>query len=153
MKSSFLPKACTVFMLILLLQGCKTTSNPSPIEGTWRLANEFEVRGETSTSLFPGNSRGSELKMWSGNRWSLVGVFLEDSVITDNYAGGTFTLEGTDYKERVEFHSAPEYLGQTVHLFLQVENDTLTQIWPVDENGVPVRELHYMEKWVRMMQE
>jgi hypothetical protein len=91
--------------------------------------------------------------MWAGNRWSLVGVFLEDSIMTDNYAGGTFTLEGTDYREMVEFHSATEYLGQTVQLFLEVRNDTLIQFWPVDENGVPDPAHHYMEKWVRMEQE
>jgi hypothetical protein len=135
-----------------LLKEC-TTGSPSPIEGTWRLAYEYEVSGEASACLFPGTSRGSELKMWAGNRWSLVGVFLEDSVITDNYAGGTFTLAGNDYREMVEFHSAPEYLGQTVQLFLEIRNDTLIQIWPVDEQGEPVREHYYMEKWVRMEQE
>lgn len=151
MKPSLLPLAWSGLMLGLLLQGC-TNGKPSPIEGTWRLAYEYEVRGETSACIFPGTSRGSELKMWAGNRWSLVGVFLEDSVVTDNYAGGTFTLDGTEYREIVEFHSAPEYLGQTVLLFLEIKNDTLIQIWPVDQTGKPVPEHHYMEKWVRMEQ-
>jgi hypothetical protein len=149
---NLLPLSIFTFIMSILLQGCSPVSK-SPIEGTWRLAFEFEIRGESSTCIFPDGSRGSELKMWAGNRWSLVGVFLEDSVITDNYAGGTFTLEGNDYKEIVEFHSAPEYLGQTVPLFLEIRNDTLVQIWPVAENGDPVAEHHYMEKWVRMKSE
>jgi hypothetical protein len=150
-RSSVLFSGLILFSAVLL-QGC-SNNGPSPIEGTWRLAYEYEVSDGSSTCIFPGAAKGSELKMWTGNRWSLVGVFVEDSVLTDNFAGGTFTLEGTDYREMVEFHSAPEYLGQTVHLFLEIRNDTLVQIWPVDEEGNPVPDLHYMEKWVRMGQE
>jgi hypothetical protein len=119
------------------------------MEGAWKLAFEYEVKGDRSTLIFPGESQGSEIKMWSGDRWALVGVFIEDSVITDNFGGGKFTLKGTSYQEMVEYHSAKEYLGQTVKLYLEIQNDTLTQIWPVDEQGVPVKSLHYMEKWVR----
>ena len=121
----------------------------SPMEGAWKLAYEFEVKGEESTLIFPGESRGSEIKMWAGDRWALVGVFIEDSIMTDNFGGGKFSLEGTSYKEIVEYHSAREYLGQTVKLFLEIKNDTLTQIWPVDEAGEPVKSHYYMEKWVR----
>jgi len=125
------------------------TSADSPMEGAWKLAYEYEVKGDNSTLLFPGTSKGSEIKMWAGDRWALVGVFIEDSTLTDNFGGGRFTLEGTDYREIVEYHSAPEYLGQTVKLFLEIKNDTLTQIWPVDDQGEPVKSHYYMEKWVR----
>ena len=121
----------------------------SPMEGAWKLAYEIEVKGDQSTILFPGVSQGSEIKMWSGDRWALVGVFIEDSLMTDVFAGGKFTLDGTDYQEIVEYHSATQYLGTTVKLFLEIKNDTLTQFWPVDENGVPDKDHHYMEKWVR----
>jgi hypothetical protein len=120
-----------------------------PMEGAWKLACEYEVKGEHSSLIFPGSSRGSEIKIWSGDRWALVGVFIEDSTVTDNFGGGKFTLEGTNYQEIVEYHSAREYLGQTVKLFLEIKNDTLTQIWPVDEDGQPVQSHYYMEKWVR----
>ena len=61
----------------------------------------------------------------------------------------TSPMEGTNYQEIVEYHSATEYLGQTVKLFLEIKNDTLTQIWPVDEAGEPVKSHYYMEKWVK----
>ncbi|MGW8315962.1 MAG: hypothetical protein ACWGNV_10205 [Bacteroidales bacterium] len=141
--------ALLILMSALLTHSCSEPAS-APIEGTWSLASEYEIRDGLSISIYPGTTRGSELKMWSGDRWSLVGIFFEDSILTDNYAGGTFTLKGTDYREMVEFHSAPEYQGQTVHLYLEIRNDTLVQIWPVDEKGEPVPELHYMEKWVRM---
>jgi len=126
-----------------------TEEKLSPMDGAWKLAYEFEVKDGTSTLIFPGVSQGSEIKMWSGDRWALVGVFIEDSTITDNFGGGKFTLEGTDYQEIVEYHSAKQYLGQTVKLYLEIKNDTLTQYWPVDENGVPNKDHHYMEKWIR----
>ena len=119
------------------------------MEGAWKLAYEYEVKGDQSALIFPGESQGSEIKMWSGDRWALVGVFVEDSIMTDNFGGGKFTLEGTNYQEIVGYHSAKQYLGQTVKLYLEIQNDTLTQIWPVDENGAPDKDLHYMEKWVR----
>lgn len=132
----------------LLLWSC-SQEPVSPMEGAWKLALEIEVRGDESTILYPGNTQGIETKLWSGDRWALVGVFVEDSVLTDVFAGGKFTIEGNDYREIVEYHSAPEYLGQTVKLYLEIKGDTLTQYWPVDEQGEPEKSLHYMEKWVR----
>ena len=139
----------TLCLLIPLLFGSCAQEKNSPMEGAWKLAFEYEVKGENSTLLFPGRSQGSEIKMWSADRWALVGVFIEDSIVTDNFGGGKFTLEGTNYQEIVEYHSATEYLGQTVKLYLEITGDTLTQIWPVDEAGEPVKSHYYMEKWVR----
>ena len=136
-------------LFILLILGSCTREKVSPMEGAWKLAYEYEVSGDNTTLLFPGTSKGSEIKLWTGDRWALVGVFVEDSIMTDNFAGGKFTIEGTDYREIVEYHSAPQYLGQTVKLYLEIKNDTLTQFWPVDENGIPDKNQHYMEKWVR----
>jgi len=137
---------CLIFPMFL---GSCSQEFSSPMEGAWKLAYEYEVKGDQSTMIFPGESRGSEIKMWSGKRWALVGVFIDDSIMTDNFGGGKFTIEGTDYQEIVEYHSAEQYLGQTVKLFLEIKNDTLTQIWPVDEAGKPVKSHYYMEKWVR----
>lgn len=137
---------CLILPLIL---GSCTMETTSPMEGAWKLAYEYEVKGDNTTLLYPGETLGSEIKMWSGDRWALVGVFVEDSTLSDVFAGGKFTIEGTDYQEIVEFHSATEYLGQTVKLYLEIKNDTLTQIWPVDEAGEPVKSHYYMEKWVR----
>lgn len=142
-------KMLLLCLMIPMLLGSCTQEKVSPMEGAWKLAYEYEVKGESSTILFPGVSQGSEIKMWSGDRWALVGVFIEDSTITDNFGGGKFTIEGTNYQEIVGYHSAKQYLGQTVKLWLEIKGDTLTQIWPVDENGEPDKNLHYMEKWVR----
>jgi len=136
-------------LLLPLILGSCTQEPTSSMEGAWKLAYEYEVKGDNTTLLYPGETLGSEIKMWSGDRWALVGVFVEDSSLSDVFAGGKFTIEGTDYQEIVEYHSATEYLGQTVKLYLEIKDDTLTQIWPVDEAGEPVKSHYYMEKWVR----
>ena len=127
-----------------------TQEKTSPMEGAWKLAYGYEISGDNTTRLFPGTSKGSEIKMWSGDRWALVGVFIQDSTLTDNFGGGKFALEGTNYQEIVQYHSATEYLDQTVKLFLEIKYDTLTQIWPVDDEGEIIKSHYYMEKWVRM---
>jgi len=142
-------KTVIIGLMIALIMGGCVKEKVSPMEGAWKLAYEYEVSGDNTTLLFPGVSQGSEIKMWSGDSWALVGVFIEDSTFTDNFGGGKFTIDGTDYQEIVGYHSAKEYLGQTVKLFLEIKNDTLTQIWPVDDQGEPVKSHYYMEKWVR----
>ena len=139
-----------ICLIIPILMGSCTQEKVSPMEGAWKLAYEYEISGDNTTLLFPGTSKGSEIKMWSGDRWALVGVFIQDSTFTDNFGGGKFTLEGTNYQEIVQYHSATEYLGQTVKLFLEIKYDTLTQIWPVDDDGEIIKSHYYMEKWVRM---
>ncbi len=143
-------KNILICLIIPILMGSCTQEKASPMEGAWKLAYEYEISGDNTTLLFPGTSKGSEIKMWSGDRWALVGVFIQDSTLTDNFGGGEFTLEGTNYQEIVQYHSATEYLGQTVKLFLEIKNDTLTQIWPVDDKGEIIKSHYYMEKWVRM---
>jgi len=143
-------KNLLICLIIPILMGSCTQEKASPMEGAWKLAYEYEISGENTTLLFPGTSKGSEIKMWSGDSWALVGVFVQDSTLTDNFGGGKFTLEGTNYQEIVHYHSATEYLDQTVKLFLEIKNDTLTQIWPVDDEGEIIKNHYYMEKWVRM---
>ena len=143
-------KNLLIYLIMPLLMGSCTQEKVSPMEGAWKLAYEYEISGDNTTLLFPGTSKGSEIKMWSGDRWALVGVFIQDSTLTDNFGGGKFTLEGTNYQEIVQYHSATEYLGQTVKLFLEIKDDTLTQIWPVDDEGEIIKSHYYMEKWVRM---
>ena len=144
-------KKILLFVLsVALFTGSCAPEKKSPVEGAWRLAYEYQVSGDRVTTVFPGVNTGSEIKVWSGRTFVFIGRFDHDSTYTDNYGGGTYTLEGNRYEETVEYHSAPEYLGQKVKLWLEVSNDTLTQKWPVDENGEVDEAGYSMEKWVRI---
>ncbi len=133
----------------MIIVSCTRTSK-SPIEGAWRLAFEYEISGDSISTTYPGTNTGSEIKVWSGNTFIFVGKFIQDSISTDNFGGGTFKLDGNRYEESVQYHSAPEYLGQKVKLYLEVKNDTIIQKWPVDDNGEPVIDHYYLEKWVHI---
>ena len=137
-------------LLITVLAGAWAQEKKSPIDGVYKLAFEYEVTGDQSKIIYPDENQGSELKIWSEGTFTLVGVFVQDSSYTDNFGAGTFTLEGNRYEERVLFHSAPQYMGEIVPLRLEMHGDTVTQWWPVDEQGEPIKSHHYIEKWVRL---
>ncbi len=142
----------TVLFMLALSIGLVAWSQEkkSPIDGVYKLAFEYEVKGDNSTLIYPDENQGSELKIWSEGTFTLVGVFVQGSNYTDNFGAGTFTLEGNRYEETVLFHSAPQYMGQIVNLRLEMEGDTITQWWPVDKNAEPIKSHYYIEKWVRL---
>lgn len=146
MKKMFL-----VVLIIPMCVGSCTREKAAPLEGAWKLAYEYEISDGKTTVLYPGISKGTEWKVWSGEYWVLIGRFEQDSTFTDNYAGGTFTLEGNRYTEDVEYHSAPQYLGQRVQLLVEIKQDTVIQTWPVDADGEIITSgSYFVEKWARL---
>lgn len=138
-------------MIIPVMIGSCTSEKKTPLEGEWILAHEYEMSGGKTTVLYPGEFPGTEIKIWSGDYWVLLGRFEEDSTYSDVYAGGTYTLDGSQYAENVQYHSAPEYLGQIVKLSVEVKKDTIIQTWPVDEDGQIIESgIYYIEKWARI---
>ncbi len=129
------------------MAGCVKQSAKPPIEGAWKL---IYMKGPTDSIVyeFPGNLSGSQAKMWAGNHFTVVGKLLIDTLTYYNYVMGTFTLEGEKYTENIEIHTSPEYAGKTINLKLVIKNDTLTQIWPLNDEGEPVENAN-IEKYVR----
>lgn len=137
-------------IISMILGGC-IQEKKSPLEGEWKLAYEYEISEGKTTVLYPGTSKGTEIKIWSGEYWVLLGRFEQDSGFTQNYGGGTYTLEGNRYEENVQYHSAPQYLDQTVKLLVEFKKDTVIQTWPVDDNGEVITSgSYYIEKWARI---
>ena len=144
-------KNMLLVLVLPLIMGSCTREKKSPLEGEWRLAYEYEISGGISTVIYPGTSIGTEIKIWSGDYWMLLGRFEQDSGFTQNYGGGTYRLNGNRYEEIVQFHSAPEYLDQTVKLLVEIKKDTIIQTWPVDDNGEIITSgVFYKEKWARI---
>jgi len=144
-------KTVVLGLILTLILGSCTQEKKSPLEGEWRLAYEYEIANGVTTVLYPGDYEGNELKIWSGDYWVLLGRFEQDSGFTQNYGGGTYRLDGNRYEEIVAYHSAPQYLDQTVKLWVEFKKDTIIQTWPVDENGdVITSGSYYIEKWARI---
>ncbi len=88
--------------------------------------------------------------MWSDNYWMFVGQYKQDTVFTDNFGGGSYTLDGIVYKETIMYHTTKDYLGQTLRMRIVVENDTLVQVWPADEKGEIDKGNYTSEKYAKV---
>ncbi len=88
--------------------------------------------------------QGSTLKIWSGNYFNFVGVWSLNGDTMNSYGWGTFKLEGNRYDENIVF-PAPN----TIKMLLEIKNDTITQTWPADDNGVVDKSNYWIEKFAR----
>lgn len=139
---------CTVAMLCAI--SCTQKETPNPIEGQWSLIYSKSVVNDSVDGEFPETYQGSDMKWWSKDHFIFVGKYTQDTVTMDTYGGGTYTLNGTEYSETVQYHSAPEVVGITYKMLVTVKNDTLVQIWPVMEDGKIDNSNYRLERYTRM---
>ena len=64
--------------------------------------------------------------------------------IMNNYGSGTYKLDGNRYEENLTYPNP-----DTVKLLLEIKNDTITQTWPVDDNGQIIKSNYYIQKLTR----
>jgi hypothetical protein len=140
---------CFTFSLLLLFGFILQQKSPS-IEGAWKLVHATFRQNGSSTWEFPGAWPGNDMKIWSKGHFIFVGRFKDDATATDNFGGGTYTMEGNRYVEKIQFHIAPELVGTTAKMLLEIRNDTLIQTWPVGENGQIDKNSYNEEKYVRL---
>ena len=136
-------------LFLLFLAGCKQEP-VNPVEGAWQLIYAKRVANDTVVGTFPADYVGSQVKMWSDNYWMFVGQYKQDTVSMDNYGGGSYTLEGVMYKETIMYHVTKDFVGQTLRMRIVVENDTLSQVWPADENGDIDKANYQSEKYIKV---
>ena len=79
-----------------------------------------------------------------------VGRSKSGTTVTDEYAYGTFKLDGTKYEEYVKYLFYKPYEGTTVKLSMVFMNDTLIQTFPVDDKGRPDQNEAWVEKYVKL---
>lgn len=135
--------------LFLLIPGCAQQKS-SPIEGAWKLVYATYTQDDTLRGEFPGNLAGSDMKMWTKGHFMFVGRYKQDTTSTDNYGGGTYTLEGDQYQENIQYHSHAAYVGQSARMVMEIRNDTLIQTWPLRANGQIDKSNFRQEKYVRL---
>lgn len=136
-------------LFLAIVAGCKQEP-VNPVAGAWQLIYAKQVTNDSIIGTFPEDYAGSQVKMWSDNYWMFVGQYKQDTVFTDNYGGGLYTLEGVVYKETIMYHVTKDYVGQTLRMRIVVENDTLSQVWPADENGDIDKANYRSEKYVKV---
>ena len=89
--------------------------------GTWILVGEPGKVGEAPAA-------GGRLKFFTGRHWIITQADPKTGV-TIYHHGGTYTLNGDEYAETVEYanESTKELIKQTFKFTIKIEGDTLTQ--------------------------
>jgi hypothetical protein len=142
-------KTVFLFLIVAMTIGSCAQENKSPIEGAWKLIYFQWYFSDTQNYQFPGDINWSQIKIWSKEYFTFVGQYKLDTIITDNYGGGKYKLEGDRYEEDVTYHASKEYVGNKVKILLEIRNDTLIQKWPVDDNW-KLQEKYNTEKYIRL---
>jgi hypothetical protein len=143
----------TLTVIVLLLLGtnvAQAQDKKSSIEGAWQLVNARSMVGDKIMSEFPINYTGSELKIWTKTHWTFVSRYKQDSTFSDEFGGGTYKLDGNKYEENVVYHFYKPYIGKNLKMLLEIKNDTLTQIYPLDKNGNIFKLEYSIEKYIRI---
>ena len=135
--------------LLVVISSCKQEP-VNPVVGAWELIYAKQVENDSTIATFPADYQGSQVKMWCNNYWMFVGEYSQDTVKSENYGGGSYTLEGIVYKETIKYHASEDYIGETLRMRIVVANDTLIQVWPADEMGEVDKSNYHSEKYVRV---
>jgi len=136
-------------LLLIMLVACKQEPL-NPVIGAWDLIYAKQVVNDSVVAIYPDTYQGSQVKMWCNNYWMFLNKYTADTVTTNGYGGGSYTLEGIVYKETIEYHVTGDFIGQTLRMRIVVANDTLIQVWPADETGEVDISNYWSEKYVRV---
>ena len=112
--------------LLLAQDKPATAREESPLAktllGTWVLVGEPGKVGEAPAA-------GGRLKFCSGRHWIITEADPETGVTVFHH-GGTYTLNGDQYAETVEYanENTKELIKQTFKFTIKIDGDTMTQI-------------------------
>jgi len=103
--------------------------------GTWVLVGTPDEVGEPPAA-------GGRLKFRTGRHWLITEADPKTGVVIYHH-GGTYTLDGDEYAEKIEYanKNTEQLIKQTLKFKIKVERDTYTQIGV----GNP-----YSEVWKRL---
>jgi hypothetical protein len=138
-----------ILIMWLIIAACAKEGVKAP-QGTWKMVQMQMIEGKKVTNYFSDRYSVSQIKMWSGNHFMFVGKYKVDSTTSYRYGVGTFTLKGNLYKEDILYHFDESYEGHKNNIWLEIKNDTLLHVFPVNDVGEPNQTRHWIEKYVRL---
>ena len=103
-----------------------TAQEQSPLAkslpGTWILVGEPGKVAEAPAA-------GGRLKFFTGRHWTITQAD-SNTGVTIYHHGGTYTLNGNEYAETIEYanENTKELIKQTLKFTIKVEGDTFTQV-------------------------
>ena len=152
-------KYLTMFFLLLMTFSCNvsvkkdmTQDADVSLVGTWAL-----VSGQTITkndTVFTDYTKGKKMiKIINASHFAFLRHDLnhgKDSTTADYAAGGgTYTLNGDEYVENLEYFNDRNWEGHSFHFKVRLSNDTLIQtgIEKIDSLGI---DQQIVERYVRL---
>ena len=142
-------KTFIILMISIIVLSCAQRRS-KPIEGAWDLVYSHRISGDTLTWKIPGDYTGNQLKIWTQDHFSFVGQYKSDTTLTDNYGGGTYTLDQNRYEETFLYSKNKSRVDSTLKILLEVKGDSLIQSWPVDDDWKIDKSNYRTEKYVRL---
>lgn len=143
--------------LVTLIGMQLPAQSPCKLEGVWEL-----VSGSADGKPYPAGSR--QLKIITKGHFAVftreAGVPKQLTSATDTLAafrhlssgGGTYTLQGTTYTEKLDYFSDPTYAGKAIPFTCRTEGDKFYQSgnFPMYKGGKKVRDSKLEEVWKRV---
>jgi hypothetical protein len=133
----------------IAVTACNNQGIKAP-EGTWKMVRMQMIEGSKVTDYFSSRYKISQIKMWSGDNFMFVGKYEVDTATSYRFGAGKFTLDGNLYVENILYHFDPAYEGTKNKIWLEIKNDTLMHVFPVNDVGEPNKTRHWIEKYVRL---
>lgn len=151
--------ALTVVALLICLTRPSPGQAPCQLQGVWQL-----VSGKYDGQTGPAGWR--QIKIITKRHFAFLGEesrgVKEMKTIADslqafrtmNSGGGTYTLAGSTYTEKIEYFADPAYVGLSIPFTCKTESDRFIQTGtiPVLEGGRKVGEIKLEEVWRRIEQ-
>jgi len=137
-------------IVLIFLFSCNQTESEFP-QGAWSLVQGDAVYGGDSVvNLFPSQYSGNDVKIWSERHYNYVGQAILDTDTFDHFGGGTYTIDGNRYIENIVWDYKKDAVGNKVKMLLDLQNDTLIQIFPIDDNWQKMDDFFFVVKYIKL---
>jgi hypothetical protein len=138
-------------MFLMFAGGCKEKGKSLPISGTWQLISGTLIEnGDTNVTDYTKDKKF--IKIINDSHFAFLLHDLnkgKDSLATFTAGGGTYTLNGNQYTEHLEYCSDRQWEGNTFPFTATIRNDTLIQEGREKVEGTSIDRLN-IEKYKRV---
>jgi len=120
------------------------------IVGTWKQVSFKVIQNGHMMSKVTNSGNGEQLKSWSKERFLFAGKTIDNNNASYSFGNGNYTLHGNHYIETIKVHVSPSYEGKILKLYMELKGDTLTQIFPVNNDWSYDKENCWIEKFIKV---
>ncbi|RLA51281.1 MAG: hypothetical protein DRR42_10855 [Gammaproteobacteria bacterium] len=120
------------------------------IVGTWKQVSFESIKNGNSVSYHTNRVDAEQLKSWSKEYFLFVGKTLNNNHASYVYGNGNYSLHGNHYTEMINVHVSPAIEGMELKIYMELNGDTLTQVFPVKNDWSYDIENCWIEKFVEV---